>query len=62
MSEAKRREKERVEAIGRRLVGALDVVAFLKTQMAGPEDVLDTEEAWPRFRMDATGEVRPTSI
>jgi hypothetical protein len=58
-SEAKRKSLEKLQAAVKGIVGSLDVVDFLKTQMAGPEDVLDTPEAWPRFRMDATGEVRP---
>jgi hypothetical protein len=59
LTEAQRRTKERGEALLRGIVGSLHVVDFLKTQMQGPEHVLDVPEAVPRFRMDATGEVRP---
>jgi hypothetical protein len=58
-SEAKQKSAEKAQAAVKGIVGSLDVVDFLRTQMAGPEDVLDTPEAWPRFRMDETGEVRP---
>jgi hypothetical protein len=59
LTEGQRRNKERGDALLRGIVGSLHVVDFLKTQMTGPEDVLDVPEAVPRFRMDATGEVRP---
>ncbi|HVW23767.1 MAG TPA: lipase maturation factor family protein [Polyangiaceae bacterium] len=58
-TETQRKNKERVDALIRGVVGSLDVVDFLKTQMTTAEDVLDIPEAWPRFRMDTTGEVRP---
>jgi hypothetical protein len=58
-SEAKRKNAEKLQAAVKGIVGSLDVVEFLRTQMTGPEDVLDTPEEWPRFRMDPTGEVRP---
>jgi len=58
-SAAQRANKERGEALLRGIVGSLHVVDFLKTQMKDARDVLDVAEAWPRFRMDATGEVRP---
>jgi hypothetical protein len=58
-SEAKRKSAEKLQAAVKGIVGSLDLVDFLRTQMSGPEHALDTPEAWPRFRMDATGEVRP---
>jgi hypothetical protein len=58
-TETQRRNKDRLDAAIRGIVGSLDVVDFLKTQMTTPEHVLDCPEAWPRFRMDETGEVKP---
>jgi hypothetical protein len=52
-------KSKRIEAAIRGIVGSLDMVDFLKTQMLGPEDVLDVPEAYPRFVMHADGEVRP---
>jgi hypothetical protein len=60
-TEAQRRTKARVEGAIKGIVGSLDMVEFLRSQLSGPEDVLDVPEAWPRFRMDASGEVKPVS-
>ena len=49
--------KDQVAAIGERLWGALEAVRFLRTQFATNEDILDIPERWPRFRIQASGEV-----
>lgn len=58
-TEKQRRAKQWVEALISRLWGSPEVVAFLTTQLKGPEDVLDVPESWPRFRMMESGEVKP---
>jgi Lipase maturation factor len=59
LTEKERRVKEWFDALVSRLWGSVEVVAFLTTQLKGPEDVLDIPESWPRFRMTETGEVKP---
>jgi lipase maturation factor len=45
----------RIDSILRRILGPLDMVDFLKTQFARPEESLDTAENWPRFGLSASG-------
>jgi hypothetical protein len=56
---AEREKKARIDALIHGIVGCLDVVDFLKTQLTGEADVLDCPERWPVFRMDESGEVKP---
>jgi hypothetical protein len=57
-TDKQRQNLERMGAIVRRIIGPIEIVEFLKTQFAGPEDILDIPENWPHFELLATGEVR----
>jgi hypothetical protein len=58
-TEKQRRVKAWFDVQVARLWGSFEMVPFLVTQLRSPEDVLDTPENWPRFRMSESGEVRP---
>src|SRR5438045_6149703 len=58
LSEQQQRAKARLDAVVRRLWGAVALTEFLKTQFLSEEDVLDVPENWPRFAFAANGEVK----
>jgi hypothetical protein len=58
LSEKEQRTQERIDAIVRRLGGAIELGEFLKTQFQSDEDILDVPENWPRFEFTETAEVR----
>lgn len=49
--------KARIDAIVRRVWGAMDMIDFSKARFAADDDVLDTPERWPRFAVDEHAEV-----
>jgi hypothetical protein len=57
-SEKERLNRDKLEAVARRFFGVLDAMDFFRAQFTSAHDVLDTPEAWPRFELSKTGEVR----
>jgi hypothetical protein len=62
LSEQQQRTKAGLDAVVRRLWGAVALTEFLKTQFTTEEDVLDVPENWPRFAFTANGEVKRTTM
>jgi hypothetical protein len=61
-TEAQKKSAERLDRILRRILGPIEMVDFLKTQFARPQDSLDVAESWPSFVLAPDGSlVRSTS-
>ncbi len=54
-TEAQKKSAQRLDQILHRVLGPLEMVDFLKTQFARPEDSLDVAEDWPRFAFTPDG-------
>jgi hypothetical protein len=57
LSASQRRGAERVQAVAERLFGAVEMIAFLRTQFQGEDDLLDVPERWPTYVLASNGEL-----
>jgi hypothetical protein len=60
-SEKQRQSRERGIAMLTRAFGAIEVAAFLTGEFTHEEDVLDTPERWPNYRVLPSGHVERTA-
>lgn len=57
LTDKQRQIKAKIDAVVRRVWGAVDMAEFLQTRFLADEDVLDTPERWPRFAVDDRAQV-----